>query len=236
MNNNSKHKKIYIGNRKEKYTQAKVVEFRKVRPYYRKVNFHQTKEEKKLKLSVILAITAGIIALYLGLMFFATKDNAEESVGVDTGIEQTVGSKEEADKILGFETVALKSIPDNFKQNYIMVDPTNKTFKIHFTIKEENMNQNNNILLLQEEKTLTPVQGTIDGYMAEYTSYLNNNNDLSSYTNSFNSKNNISYISWYENNYKFTVIGDVGIEGLSRFVAEILDKEVAFNLTSIKAN
>ena len=73
MYNTSKYKKVYIGNRRGRYSTPKVIEFNKVRPYYRKVKFEQTKEEKKIKLSLLL-LSVGII-FYLGLVFLNSNES-----------------------------------------------------------------------------------------------------------------------------------------------------------------
>lgn len=234
MQNTSKYKKVYIGNRKEKYIAPKVIEFNKVRPYYKKVKFDQTREEKKIKFSIIVTITLGILFIYLGLMFFGTKDDSEEFVKVDTGIEQTVNDKEEADELLGFKTIAINNLPGNFVQNYIKVDPINKIFKTHYTVQGENKLQTKNVILLQKQTTLTPIVATIDGNNAEYSTFNGDNDDISTYLNSFDNNANINLVKWHDGNFEFIVVGDLGIEGLSKFISDVLEKEISFSISNKK--
>lgn len=232
MYNTSKYKKVYIGNRRGKYTTPKVIELNKVRPYFKKVKFEQTREEKKIKLSIIAAISFGIIFLYLALVFLGTQNESDDFVKVDTGIEQNVTNVEDAERILGFKTIPIKNLPINYVQNYIKVDPTNKIYKIHFTIEGESPSLKKNILLIQKKTSLTPIIGTIDGNNAEYRTFNEESDDFSTYLNTFDNKSIINIVSWHDGSNEFVVVGDLGIEGLSKFISEVLDIEITFSISN----
>ena len=232
MYNTSKYKKVYIGNRRGRYSTPKVIEFNKVRPYYRKVKFEQTKEEKKIKLSIIAAILVGIVFLYLGLVFLGTKSESNDFVKVDKGIEHNVNTTEDAERLLGFKIIGIKNLPTNFVQTYIKVDPTNKIYKTHFAIVGEGESLSNNIMLIQKQTNLTPIVGTIDGNSAEYRVFNEENDDISTYLNLFDNKSIINILRWHDGSYEYIVIGDVGIEGLSKFVSDALGLEISFSISN----
>ncbi len=234
MYTTSKYKKVYIGNRKEKYIAPKVIEFNKVRPYYKKVKFDQSKEERKIKLSIIITISLGIIFVYLGLVFLGTKDELDDIVKVDTDIEQNVTSIEDAEKLLGFKTININNLPIEFEQNYMAVDQANNIYKTHFTVKGGRKSQDKTILLVQKKSGLTSIVGTIDGKNAEYRAFNEENKDLTTYINSFENKSIINIVQWNDGKYEFIVAGDLGIEGLSKFISDVLDMEISFNIRNNK--
>lgn len=228
------YRKVYFGNSKEKYTKPKVIEFSKVKPYYKKVNFHQTKQEKKIKISIIIAVALFITISYLGLMMFGAKDEIDELTGSDTDIEQIVVNQVEAEKILGFKTVTTKNLPDIYEQSFIKIDPINKIYKVYFNVQGENYEQNKNMILHQKKSTRTKIDGTIDGNEAQYTLLGYKEDAYSNYTSLFDSKSDIGMLRWYDEDYEYGLIGDIGIEGLLKFVSIALDKKISFNITNNK--
>ncbi len=231
------NKKVYIRNQFDELISPKVIEFSKIKPYYRKVKFHQTKEERRIKYWILIAIVIVMIAIYLSLLFFSTSNHSEINNFVDSATGQVVNTKEDADILLGFETISINKLPDNYQQRTLKVDVDKKIYKTHFLINKEN-NMYNNIILIQKKTKLTPVIGTVDGNEAQYASLGASESELNNYVNLLNKESSndlkINIVMWHDNNFEYALIGDVGIEELSKFISDNLDKEISFKITNIK--